>query len=262
VITNTGNVDLTDITLADNVYDLSGCAVPETLLPGQSFDCVIGPFDAEPGENGPNKNTATATGYHDGTAHTDSDDAYFTPTYKKAGYVYYDENGDGIQNDGEMGIQYVTVFLCLGCPVDQAAPCNTIGITTTDSDGYYEFDDVPSCSYDPEECYVVSIPEVTEDTADFNESLSQFFMVIETDKVKYNEAMGRYCIRFNLLDDEIDNSFGFMRLPRSATPVGGVIYPVGKLFLVLPIAVTVILATVITLVSFKHIGRRRTKSPL
>jgi hypothetical protein len=46
VVTNTGNVTLTDISLTDSDYDVSGCALRDPLHPGASFKCIIGPFEA------------------------------------------------------------------------------------------------------------------------------------------------------------------------------------------------------------------------
>lgn len=46
VIANVGTVTLTNIELSDPDYDLSGCVVPDTLAPNESFECMIGPFAA------------------------------------------------------------------------------------------------------------------------------------------------------------------------------------------------------------------------
>jgi len=59
VVTNTGNVTLTNIKLTDTVYDLSGCTVTDPLPAGASFECVIGPFDALHGQQ---LDTGTASG--------------------------------------------------------------------------------------------------------------------------------------------------------------------------------------------------------
>ena len=41
VVTNTGNVDLTGITLTDSDFDLSGCTVPSQLAVGEWFNCTV-----------------------------------------------------------------------------------------------------------------------------------------------------------------------------------------------------------------------------
>jgi len=82
VVTNTGNVELTTLTLSDTVYDLSTCTLPATLPPGAFFECVVGPFIAVDGQH---SNTATASGMFNGVPVSDSDSGnYFsgvaTPT--------------------------------------------------------------------------------------------------------------------------------------------------------------------------------------
>ncbi len=74
VVTNDGDVELTSIDLTDNVYYVSGCPVPPSLDPGESFTCVIGPIKAEEGQH---TDTATATGNFGGITYTDSDDANY-----------------------------------------------------------------------------------------------------------------------------------------------------------------------------------------
>ena len=58
-VTNTGNVALSDITLTDNTYDLSGATIPPSLAPGASFVYYLGPILAQSGQH---TNIATATG--------------------------------------------------------------------------------------------------------------------------------------------------------------------------------------------------------
>ncbi len=51
VVTNTGTEPLTTITLTDNVYDTTGCAIPDTLEPESAFECPLGPFPAAEGQH-------------------------------------------------------------------------------------------------------------------------------------------------------------------------------------------------------------------
>ncbi|SDM86299.1 hypothetical protein SAMN05660860_03304 [Geoalkalibacter ferrihydriticus] len=74
VVTNDGPVTLTNLTLTDNVFSTSSCIIPATLAPGQSFECVIGPFEAMAGQH---TNTATATGQYQGMTVMDSDNANY-----------------------------------------------------------------------------------------------------------------------------------------------------------------------------------------
>ena len=78
VVTNVGNVPLSDVTLTDNVYTLSGCAIPNPLAPGQTHTCTHGPVAAQAGQH---TNTATVTGRYGDSTVRDADDAnYIAPT--------------------------------------------------------------------------------------------------------------------------------------------------------------------------------------
>ena len=65
-VTNTGNVALSNITLTDNIYDLSGAAIPPTLAPSASFVYYLGPIAALSGQH---TNIATATGQYNNGAY-------------------------------------------------------------------------------------------------------------------------------------------------------------------------------------------------
>jgi len=75
VVTNNGNVPLTNISLSDSDFDVSGCALSDPLAPTASSECVLGPFNDFSGQH---TNTATATGDYDGQTYTDHDDANVT----------------------------------------------------------------------------------------------------------------------------------------------------------------------------------------
>ena len=64
------------------------------------------------------------------------------PLYCIGDYVWYDENGDGCQDDGEMGAEGVEVNLWVGCP-----PSEVIATTTTDENGEYMFCDLEPGDY-------------------------------------------------------------------------------------------------------------------
>jgi hypothetical protein len=74
VVKNTGNTTLTNISLTDSDYPLTNCTVPNTLNQYGSFTCVIGPIQAEAGQQ---KDTATASGFYNGTKYSDTDDAFY-----------------------------------------------------------------------------------------------------------------------------------------------------------------------------------------
>ena len=93
VVTNTGNVTLTGITLVDNMLSLSGCTIPATLAPNASFECLVtGTWGA-----GQHTNIATAAGSFNSTRYPDSDNAnYFgaVPVVSKTANGTYQEVHD------------------------------------------------------------------------------------------------------------------------------------------------------------------------
>ncbi|MFZ2615525.1 MAG: SdrD B-like domain-containing protein, partial [Anaerolineae bacterium] len=80
IVTNVGNVPLTNVSLTDNVYDLTSCGpIPNPLLPGASFTCVLQSVVTDT-ENCVHTNTALAQGYYGNTPVQDTDDAnYYAP---------------------------------------------------------------------------------------------------------------------------------------------------------------------------------------
>ena len=138
-VTNTGNVTLSNITLGDNTYSLAGCTVPSTLAAGASFSCTI----TAPWTAGLHTNVATATGqFTDGNGvtqtPTDQDAANYTGAASRIGdYVWWDVNGNGVQDAGEPGIPGVDVTL-FGYPTN-----------TTGAGGIYTFANLPQGSYVP-----------------------------------------------------------------------------------------------------------------
>lgn len=92
VITNIGNIELSNITLSDNTYTLENLTLPETLAPNASFTYYFGPTSAQLGQH---TNTATATGQYNNTTYSDT----------------YDGNYNGIQpgNPAIKIVKYVSV---------------------------------------------------------------------------------------------------------------------------------------------------------
>jgi hypothetical protein len=66
VVTNTGTVELSGLTLTDSAFDLGACVLPAALPPAAFFDCVIGPLPASAGQH-----TNTATHYFGGDTGSD-----------------------------------------------------------------------------------------------------------------------------------------------------------------------------------------------
>ena len=73
VVTNTGNVDLTGITLTDSDFDLSHCTVPSQLAVGASFECFV----TDTWVVVQHTDTATVTGDFGGDQYSDEDDANY-----------------------------------------------------------------------------------------------------------------------------------------------------------------------------------------
>jgi hypothetical protein len=87
VVTNVGNVELSNITLSDSDFDVSGCTLTDPLAAGGSFECVIGPFDAIAGQHA---NTGETTGDYEGNTYSDTDDAHYfgeEPAYTFQKYI-------------------------------------------------------------------------------------------------------------------------------------------------------------------------------
>jgi len=74
IVTNTGNVTLTDITLSDNMHNVSGITKTDPLAPLASFNGTIGPIAPLPGLQ---TDVATATGDWDGHTIQDTDPANY-----------------------------------------------------------------------------------------------------------------------------------------------------------------------------------------
>jgi len=74
IVTNAGNVTLTNITLSDNIHNVSGITKIDPLIPLASFNGTIGPITALPGLQ---TDVATATGDWDGYTVQDTDPANY-----------------------------------------------------------------------------------------------------------------------------------------------------------------------------------------
>ena len=99
---------------------------------------ITGPIDLGAGENDPTIDAGLVTD-------TPTDDASL------GDLVFFDENADGLQSDGEPGVAGVTVNLWTDDDGD-GTPDTQVGTTTTDGDGNYVFEGL-----DPDLTYVVQI---------------------------------------------------------------------------------------------------------
>ena len=104
-VTNTGNVALTNLVLTDDVYSTAACVLPASLAPGETFDCVIGPFSTG---NADLTNTATVTASFGELTVTDTDTASYTITAASD-----DDDGPIIIIEGpieEIDVNIITIF--------------------------------------------------------------------------------------------------------------------------------------------------------
>ncbi|MBW6463253.1 MAG: TRAPPC13 family protein, partial [Firmicutes bacterium] len=74
VVTNTGNVTLTNLSLSDNEYSLSGASIPASLDIGKSFEYVLTGIKAKLGQQ---SNIATAIGEYGNQTVIDTDIAHY-----------------------------------------------------------------------------------------------------------------------------------------------------------------------------------------
>ncbi|MFC2063043.1 SdrD B-like domain-containing protein, partial [Chloroflexota bacterium] len=129
VVTNTGNVPLTDVTVSDDI--IGSISTIGVLLVGESVTCSA----AGTAIAGQYENYATAAGSYNGTTVTDSDYSHYFGINLIHGTVFDDTNGNGLIDSGENGIQGVSISL------DDAE------FTITDINGQYEFADVATGSH-------------------------------------------------------------------------------------------------------------------
>ena len=74
VVTNTGNTELTDISLVDDAHELNDCTLPQRLAPQAFFECAIGPLPVEVGQH---VSIAIATAHYEGMLVSAQDSAYY-----------------------------------------------------------------------------------------------------------------------------------------------------------------------------------------
>ena len=74
IVTNSGNTPLVDISLTDNLYDLSGVVLVNPLPAGDTFEYVLEDITVTAGQH---QNIATATGISGGIVFSDNDVAHY-----------------------------------------------------------------------------------------------------------------------------------------------------------------------------------------
>ncbi|SMH40639.1 DUF7507 domain-containing protein, partial [Methanohalophilus portucalensis] len=169
VVTNTGNVNLTNIIVTDDQGE-----IPEFQGSNINDDNIL-----EPGEVwtytatgtagiGQYANIGNVTGEHNGDTVTDEDPSHYfgeePPRSTLGNYVWEDLDRDGIQDETDTGISDVTVNLYTGGGV-------LVGSTTTNETGYYLFTGLAAGDYFvefvlPDDYEFTTADQGTDDTVD------------------------------------------------------------------------------------------------
>ena len=136
-VTNTGDVTLVNIVLNDDQIGVISCPL-NTLTAGASMICTATGTVTE----GPYENNATASGMSSYTEKTvnDSDLSHYTGIagVNLGDYVWYDDDNNGIQDEGEDPVEGMTVTL-LDENGTEITDINGIGSVETDENGTYNF---------------------------------------------------------------------------------------------------------------------------
>jgi len=153
-VENTGPVDVTLSELVDDMFgdlkDKGNCSYPQFLVPGAVYSCnfteLIGGVPPHV-----HKNTVTASAFDEANNTVFSADGAFVEIIDgKNGsigdLVWLDQNLDRIRNQGEIGIDNVTLDLMKDTTGDGIYE-TLVGTTTTLFSGAYAFTDLPAGSY-------------------------------------------------------------------------------------------------------------------
>ncbi|SEM70619.1 serine-aspartate repeat-containing protein C/D/E, partial [Staphylococcus hominis] len=114
--------------------------IPNNYTPSPSNTIDNDTIDSD-GQKDGNSNVVVAKGTINNADNMTVDTGFYeTPKYNLGDYVWEDTNKDGIQDSDEKGIAGVTVTL-------KDSDGNTIGTTTTDESGKYQFTDLENGTY-------------------------------------------------------------------------------------------------------------------
>ena len=107
-------------------------AIPDNYTPSPANNSTNDAIDSDGERDGTRKVVVAKGTINNADNMTVDTGFYLTPKYNVGDYVWEDTNKDGIQDDNEKGISNVKVTL-------KNKNGDTIGTTTTDSNGKYEF---------------------------------------------------------------------------------------------------------------------------
>ena len=158
VVTNSGAVALSDVTLTDNVFDLSSCpAIPNPLPVDAVYACNYGPVAAISGQH---TNRASVIGTYSTIQVSATDDAnYFGQgcIQEVHGRVWRDMDRNKTMDDQEpAGLAKILVALLDGTQPGRPV----VQQTHTDDNGYYSFEGMAPGRYyvDVDDGYLASEP--------------------------------------------------------------------------------------------------------
>jgi len=136
-VTNTGNVELVDVVVTDDregrICEIASLAIDETAFCVEVGVAGLGAY----------RNVGTATAQTpQGTPVEDADPSNYVGVVGALGnYVWLDLNADGVQDEGEPGIEGVLVEL------SAAGETAVLATTSTDASGRYRFDGLAPGDY-------------------------------------------------------------------------------------------------------------------
>ena len=115
-------------------------AIPDNYTPSPANNSTNDAIDSDGERDGTRKVVVAKGTINNADNMTVDTGFYLTPKYNVGDYVWEDTNKDGIQDDNEKGISNVKVTL-------KNKNGDTIGTTTTDSNGKYEFTGLENGDY-------------------------------------------------------------------------------------------------------------------
>ena len=144
VVTNTGDANLSNIIVSDNRLQAGDITCPDTILAIDANMTCTATGTAITGQY-ENNGTVIAT-TPTGATVTDSDLSYYFATDvngRIGDFAWYDDNDNGFQDSGEVPVNSLDVALLDASGI-------TMATTTTNSNGYYLFDNLRPGTYSVE----------------------------------------------------------------------------------------------------------------
>jgi LPXTG-site transpeptidase (sortase) family protein len=141
IVLNDGSSNITSLSLADNLLDVTSCEFYTPLAPGKSTSCVVGPYTAP--QNSVTTNTAILT-YSDQTS-TSNTAVFPSGLGSISGTVWEDLDKNTMLDAGENGLPGVVLTLFLDTNGNGSVDAGDVqlGTTAAGTDGSYSFNNLP-----------------------------------------------------------------------------------------------------------------------